>query len=106
MKAKAAYSIRDYNTEVSNVVCCLEFLAQETKNAHLIKVHSSIRRCIKEIDLNTGDDQNADLPFELTDIFLAFKAFLKFCIIGDPVIKKEIMQLIESLDPEALKSYV
>jgi len=105
MKDQTAYAQADNNTEINNMLCCLEFLAEEAENSQLIKVHAILRRSIKEIGMAKDSQHKVDLPVEFADILCAFKFFARFCIIEDPSARQEIVRLIETLDKEALKSY-
>jgi len=103
MKATPA-KIEDYNTEVSNLICCLEFLASEARNTRLFDVHAVIKRSIAEISAMKNSSGN-DVAYKFEDILCAFKFFARFCCIEDPAARRNIISMVESLNKEVLKSY-
>jgi hypothetical protein len=106
MSARASRHGTDAGAEIDNLICCLEFLASEALAADLRDVHAVIARSVQEIAAIREAAATGVCPaLPSTDILQAFKLLVRFCLIGDPQAKREIVRMLESIDQEALSAY-
>ena len=106
MSAQAARHSTDAGEEIDNLICCLEFLASEALAANLRDVHAVIARSVQEITAMRESTATRTCPaLPSPDIVQAFKLLVRFCLIGDPQTKREIVRMIESIDHETLSAY-
>ncbi len=106
MSAQAARQSTDTGAENDHLICCLEFLAGEALAADLRDVHAVIARSVQEITAMRDAAATRMCPaLPSTDILQAFKLLVRFCLIGDPQSKQEIVRLLESIDQEELSAY-
>jgi hypothetical protein len=92
-------------TEVDNLICCLEFLANEARAAGLADIQATIRRCIQEITRTQKASSGRKPAPPCSDILQVFKVIARFCLIGDPELKQQIVRQIEAIDREALAAH-
>ncbi len=88
-----------------NLICCLEFLSQETLDNNMIEEHALLKSTIDKISKIDSLRTDSKLEIKYLDIVNAFKLFIKFCMIEDPDIKKRVVSLMEDMDKNALFDY-
>lgn len=95
---------RDQQSETRNIVCCLQFLANESENANLPAVSQVIHNAITRI-VNL-DTQEQDIDSDFAELICAFKAFVKFYLSGNHPGREELLDLISNMDRGRLEAYV
>lgn len=91
--------------ESKNIICCLEFLSQQAMGKHMLKEYNILQSAISEILTENTHITSSKEYVYYSDIINAFKFFAKFCLIKDPDTKKQIANLIENIDKEAIINY-
>lgn len=96
----------DEQSQAKNIICCLQFLANEAVEAQLPDIAKILSNTLTKImNLNTSEHgQDIDLYF--AELVTAFKEFVKFYLLGNKANREELIDLINKMDRERLEAYV
>lgn len=96
----------DEKSETKNIVCCLQFLANEAENADLPVVSKIIGNAVTRISKLETHEQQHDIDRDFAELVCAFKTFVKFYLLGNHAAREELIELISNMDRRGLEAYV